>query len=144
MKLFWVVLLIFLSLLEGSVTVFPLVLIGLLIVWIMRQESWVFILAFCVGMLLDIFLLQTPGMSSLYFVLTIFSIFLYERKYGVQTVPFVFFASFFSCLFYLLWQNASHAFFQAIFAGIVADILFIIHLRKRKRGQKELRGFGSV
>ncbi len=133
MKFLLIFLFILLAIIEGSLTTFPLVLIGLITLWILSQNEHVFTLAFFMGMLLDIFSLSPIGISSCYFIIVLFLISFYERKYEVQTVPFVFFASFFGSIGYLIWHHAMFTILQALLSGVLGSIIFVIATKKKQR-----------
>lgn len=93
MVFFLIIALIIALLLEGTVTTVPLVLVFLLCLLIIKRETIVFFIAFLAGLLLDILSVRTPGISSLFFITFLFMILLYQRKYEINSYPFVFFAS---------------------------------------------------
>src|SRR5258706_10781636 len=80
--------------LEGTVTTLPLVLIYLLCLTIWKRDAVVFPIAFVGGLLLDILVVRAIGVSSLFFVIFVFLALLYQRKYEINSYPFVAFASF--------------------------------------------------
>lgn len=120
---FWVVL--FMAvLIEGGFTSLPLVLDALLIFYLIKKKQWLFPVAFLGGILLDIILLRTPGQSSLFFVVFLFILSLYEKKFEIQTIPFIFFSSFFASLAFLAIFGYSFIFPQALVSSLVAVFLF--------------------
>src|SRR5579859_116016 len=102
MVFFLFFLLIIATFLEGTVTTLPLVLICLLCLTIFFRNLYLFIAAFFVGILLDAFALRELGETSIFFLLLIFLILLYQRKYEINSYPFVLIASFVGSLLYLL------------------------------------------
>ena len=128
-------LLIIALLLEGTVISLPLVLVCLLCLTIWKREGFIFPIAFVAGFFLDILRLQTPGLSSLFFVTFVFLIFLYQRKYEINSYPFVIFGAFFGALGFALVFGKENIFGQALISSVVASILFMI-LRIRSIPQK--------
>jgi hypothetical protein len=88
----FVLLLLLAVFLQGSVTTIPLPFILLVVLYCFYQSDWVFLSAFLSGIFLDILLVQTVGMSSIFFVVSLFLIFLYQRKFEIASYYFVFFA----------------------------------------------------
>ena len=80
--------------LEGTVTTIPLVFIFMLCLTVIKKAEWLFPLALFSGIILDILTVRTIGLTSAILIISIFLILLYERKYEIDTIPFVFFASF--------------------------------------------------
>ena len=80
--------------LEGTVTTIPLVFIFMLCLTVIKKAEWLFPLALFSGIILDILTVRTIGLTSTILIISIFLILLYERKYEIDTIPFVFFASF--------------------------------------------------
>lgn len=124
-KIFFLFFLIFAILLEGTITSIPLVLDVLLVVYILRRKSFLFILALISGIVLDVFSVRTLGSSSIYFVSFLFIIFLYERKFEITTYPFILFSSFLGGLFYLWIFGYNYILQQAIASSIISILLFI-------------------
>jgi cell shape-determining protein MreD len=119
--------------LEGTVTTLPLVLVCLLCLTIIRRDWVVFPAAFVAGLLLDTLLVHKVGGASIFFLLYVFLIFLYQRKYEINSYPFVFTASFFGSLLFLLVFGFSNIFSQAVISSLIAVVLFAI---LRIRGAK--------
>lgn len=84
------ILLLILSILEGSFISFPLVFIFLIFFSLRNRSSWVFVFAFTGGLLLDIFYLRQTGLTSIFFLVFLFAILLYERKFEIGNYFFVF------------------------------------------------------
>jgi cell shape-determining protein MreD len=124
MMLLFIFVLLIALLLEGTVTTLPLVLVLLLCLTITRREAIVFPVAFVAGVLLDILTLRTVGVSSLFFTLFLFLILLYQRKYEINSYPFVAFAAFFGAVVFLLIFGYSGWFGQSLFTAFLAVVLF--------------------
>ncbi len=111
--------------LEGVLTTIPVTLCMLLLGYLVKKDPGIFVVAFFAGIVLDIVLVRNIGQDSLFFVVFLFVIFLYERKFEVKTIPFTFFASFFGSFFYLLFVGEASA-LQSVVAALFASILFFI------------------
>jgi len=111
--------------LEGTVTNLPLVLICLVILTIATRNLFLFILAFVAGIFLDTFALRPIGLTSIFLLLCVFLMLLYQRKYEINSYPFVLLASFVGSLVYLLIFGYANAFVLALGSVIVALLLFM-------------------
>ena len=123
LSIFAVILFIFL-ILEGSISALPLVLIALLNIVIVRRDSTVFVAAFLIGILLDIFALRAIGQTSIFFLFFVLLILLYQRKYEINSYPFVFFAAFFGSLFYIIIFGGSNLILLALCNAFIAILLY--------------------
>ncbi|MBI2430574.1 MAG: hypothetical protein HYV39_01000 [Candidatus Levybacteria bacterium] len=113
-------------LLEGSVTTLPLTFCLLLIFYIFQKDAVIFPISLLAGILLDLLLVRSIGISSIFFILFLFIVFLYERKFEIETVPFVFFASFLGSLGYLWIFGYKDILLQAGVVAIFFSALFVI------------------
>lgn len=120
---------IFLAIVEGSVWALPVLIAFLLPFIVIKKEPWVFPIAFVAGLLLDTLTLGVVGLRSLFFILLLFVVLLYERKFEVQTIPFVFFSSFLGSLLYLYLFGYDLVFPQAVVGSIVAVMFFLLCYR---------------
>lgn len=123
-------------LLEGMITTLPVTLIALIILLLQKREYWIFFLAFGSGLLLDLFTLQSLGLTSIFFVIFLFALLLYERKYEIQTLPFVVVSSFFGSLMYLLIMRSDMVFWQSFMSSVIGGVAFILYSTYRKRHLK--------
>lgn len=110
--------------LEGTVTSLPLVLIALILIAVHLKTSDVFFLAFLAGIILDLFLVRQVGESSVFFLLVLFCIFLYERKYEIESTIFVTFASMLSALIYLIIFPSPFRLVQIATVTLLAVVIF--------------------
>lgn len=110
--------------LEGTVTTLPLVFICLLCLTILIRSSLIFFVAFFAGILLDAFALRSIGATSIFLLLAVFLILLYQRKYEINTFPFVLMASFLGSLLFLILFGYAHVFWLAIVSAIVASLVY--------------------
>lgn len=110
--------------LEGTVTTLPLVFICLLCLTILMRSSFIFFLAFLSGILLDAFALRSIGETSIFLLLAVFLILLYQRKYEIHTYPFVLIASFVGSLLFLNIFGYAHVFWLSIVNVILAALIY--------------------
>lgn len=111
-------------LLEGTMTTLPFVLIVLLISGIARRSTMVFSLAFFAGLILDLLTVRLLGSTALFFLLFLFLIFLYQKKYEINSYPFVLVSSFAGAILYLNFFDYNSVFVQAGISSVIALILF--------------------
>lgn len=114
---------------EGMFTSMPIFLSSLLIYYIATQSSRIFLLGFIFGIFLDLLKLHVLGISSIYFVIILFLVSLYRRKFEIATIPFVFFSSFFGSIGYLLLFNESSVVVQSVVSAVIAVVMFIVILQ---------------
>ena len=142
MRLFSWLLFFILVLIEGSVTTLPLTLIFLLCLTVMKRQEWIFLLAFSAGILLDVFSFRQIGVSSLFFVLYIFLILLYQRKYETATMPFVIIASFFGCMIYGLLTSQPSVILQSLISTGITAWAFSLYRNMNRSSEND--GFQHV
>jgi len=111
--------------LEGTVTNLPLVFISLVILTIAIRNLFLFFLAFFAGILLDAFALRPLGETSMFLLICVFLMLLYQRKYEINSYPFVLLASFFGSLIYLFLFGYLNAWGLACASVVIALLLFI-------------------
>jgi cell shape-determining protein MreD len=118
-------------LLEGTVTDIPLTLVCLLALTIMRRDLAVFVVAFFSGLIWDVMTLHRLGGASMFFLVFVFLIFLYQRKYEINSYPFA--SSFLGGWIFLFIFGYGNAVGQALLGSLIAVILFgILGSLKRK------------
>lgn len=109
-------------LLEATVTTLPVVAVLLLCYGIAKKEN-AFIIAFVAGLLLDIFTLRPLGETSLFLLLFLFLVFLYQRKYEINSYPFVIVSSFLGAYVYLMLFGSTSV-TKAMICSVIATVLF--------------------
>lgn len=139
MNILFFLILIFAILLEGIITSIPLVLDVLLVAYILKRKSSLFILALILGIVLDVFSVRTLGSSSIYFVSFLFIVFLYERKFEITTYPFILFSSFLGALFYLWIFGYDYVLLQSLASSLISVLLFKILSVKLKVQSEKLQ-----
>jgi hypothetical protein len=117
-------LLIISTFLEGTVTTLPLVFVCFVVLTILMKNPVIFFLAFFAGILLDTFALRTIGGTSIFLLVITLLILLYQRKYEINTYPFVLIASFVGSVGYLLLFGYGNVFLLAIISAVFAGVLY--------------------
>lgn len=117
--------------LESTVTTMPITLGFLLLIHIAQKDYFVFPLAFFSGLLLDILLVRSLGATSIFYVLFLCFVFMYEKKFEVQTPLFVFFALFLGSIGYLWVVGYKSILLSAVVTAIFFSALFVILQRLR-------------
>jgi len=118
--------------LESTITTIPLLLICLLCFAIAKRDMTVFLIAFFVGIWFDIATVHPVGATSLFFLLFIFLVFLYQRKYEIDSYPFVIMAAFLGSGIFLFVFGYENILFKAGISAFLAMLLFGIVTFQRK------------
>lgn len=127
MKWLIIFLLLFIAiLLEATITSLPLGFIVLLCGAVVYKQTGVLVIAFVSGLVLDILLFRIVGTTSLFFLVMLLLAFLYERKFEIQSIPFVAVFSFIGSLAYCLIFIKSEILLQAIVSCIFTITLFLV------------------
>src|SRR3990167_5384478 len=141
---FIVILILISTLLQASITTLPLVILFFLIVAVVTKKTWVFPAAFLTGLVLDVLLLNPMGKTSLFLVIFLFIVLLYDKKFDIQTFPFVFLASFIGSLIYFIAiLHIPNIFTQAIISAVISTSSFWILVTLNKLDIKERVGFNE-
>lgn len=119
--------------LEGSVTFVPLVFDAILVLYVLKREAWIFTLAFFAGLMLDVVYVRQFGQTSLFFLASLFLVFLYERKYEIKTKEFVFLFSFLAGGAYLYYFNRTILVTQTLLNSLAVLVLFLALSWKRNQ-----------
>lgn len=112
-------------LLQGTVTTLPLVFICLLCYLVINRGQGIFYAAFFAGLIIDIFLVQAVGVSSLFFLVFFYLVLLYQSKYEINSYPFVIVSSFMGAYLYLLIQGRGDLLI-ALISSVIAAVLFAV------------------
>ncbi|HLD01483.1 MAG TPA: hypothetical protein VJC10_01275 [Patescibacteria group bacterium] len=97
--IFFTVFFIFLFL-DSVITTFPLTLLLLICATAIWKESFLLVLTFLAGIIIDIHAVRPIGQTSLFFTLVLTAILLYERKYEIASLPFLIIMSFIVVIIY--------------------------------------------
>ena len=125
--------LIFSILLESTLTTLPLTLIIILFSAVVIRKNEIFLLAFLAGLFLDFLTLETLGLSSLYFVSMVYVVFLYQKKFEIETLYFVTTFSFLGAFGYLFIERASYVLLQSL---AVTVLVFFSYISFKKFNKK--------
>ena len=135
---FIAILLLLALILEGTVTSLPLVLICLLCFAIIFRSPAIFFIAFISGLLLDLLTLHAVGGASIYFLFFLLLVFLYQRKYEIDSLPFVILSSFFGSWGFLTIFGYGNTFFLSLVSAISAVLLYkIVLIVKAMKGERK-------
>lgn len=137
MKLTATIIFLFSLFLESSVTTLPLVFLTVLCLTVLTSKEWIFVIAFIAGVLLDALSFRALGQSSLYFILYIFLVFLYERKFEISTKYFIFIASFLGSFGFLIIFSYNNLILQSLMSSIIGVLIFSILSRFHKNVEKK-------
>lgn len=118
--------LIFAVVLESGITTLPLTLLILIFGGVVIKNNNIFLIAFLSGLALDLLSARTIGLSSIYFVCFVFVIFLYQKKFEIQTLHFIVIFSFLGSLGYLMLIGINNFFIQSVFSTILSSFSFFI------------------
>jgi len=136
--IFLVLLFVLSIILQGSVTTIPLVLILLLNLTIATKNPSVFVIAFFCGLLLDAILGNSLGETCIFYILFLAIVFLYERKFDIQTFPFIFISSFLGSFAYLILYDGRFILIQSFTSAMISIGFFFLliqadrfHIRKK-------------
>ncbi len=119
-------LLIIFAFFEGSITSIPLVLMCLITIAAHTKSSRVYVYALIAGSILDILTGRILGVTSLVLVILLFMIFLYQRKYEINSYIFIGFASFFFSFIFGFIFHVSHMFMHVVISILFALTLFLM------------------
>lgn len=124
------------AILESGVTTLPLTLLILVFAGVVTRSNNIFFLAFFAGLALDFLSFRTIGISSIYFVSFVFLIFLYQKKFEIETLHFVIASSLLASFGYLLIQGSDYFVLQSIAVCIIASVSFLIYTATNKKAAK--------
>lgn len=133
---FLIIAILLLIFLEASIITIPLILIGVLLIAVVSKKSWIFPLAFLAGIMLDLTKLNSIGETSLFLIIFLFVILLYDRKFEIKTLPFIYFSSFLGSFIYLAFSKSHHILPQAIISSVISVFSFMIVKKLTKKDSK--------
>lgn len=84
----------------------------------------VFVIAFIAGIFLDIFALRSLGGTSIFLLIFVLLILLYQRKYEIYSYYFVIVASFIGAALFLAIFGYADIFVHAVISACIAVALF--------------------
>ena len=126
MKFLAFILLLIALVFEVSLTTLPLIFLVLLTLTVVIKEYWIFLFAFIFGVLLDLISFKTIGISSAYFITFIFLVLLYQKKFEISTIYFVFTSSFLGSFGFLLILGYNNSILlQAFVSSLIGVFIFL-------------------
>lgn len=118
--------------LEGSFISIPFVLLFLLFLALRNRQSWIFFFAFFSGIFLDSLFLRNFGATSIFFLIFIFAVTLYERKFEIKSLSFVVIASFVGTFIYFSLFGNFFVIQKALFTSFIVILLYKFLIKPRK------------
>ncbi len=112
------------AIIASGITTIPFSIPALVIASVFYKKSWIFFIAFLSGLFLDLYSLRAIGQTSLFLVILVLLIWLYERKFETQTGTFVFFATFLGSLIYLMFFGYNQVLIQSLVSALFGILLF--------------------
>ncbi|MBP9716858.1 MAG: hypothetical protein KBD51_02840 [Candidatus Levybacteria bacterium] len=122
--------------LESTIITVPLTLLIIIFTAVIFKNNDVFYLAFLSGLLLDILTLGTIGLTSAFFVLFVMLIFLYQKKFEIESLSFITISSFSGSVIYLFLTSSSNLIPQAMLATFIMFMSFFIFKKTIKKAPK--------
>ncbi len=101
-----------------------IVLIILLLLTAKLGDKTIFLVAFVSGLFLDLLQLRPLGQTSLFLTIFVFIVLLYERKFQIRTLPFVFISAFLGSFAYLSIFGGSQIFLTALITASLSAVTF--------------------
>lgn len=133
------------TLLQASVTTLPLVILFFLNAAVVTKKAWIFPMAFLAGLVLDVLLLNPLGKTSIFLVIFLFVVLLYDKKFDIQTFSFVFLASFIgSLIYFIVIGYTSNIFIQGIVSATISTLSLLLLVFFNKVNVKERVGFNEA
>ncbi len=117
--------------LEGSFISIPFALLFLLFLVLKNREPWVFVLAFFSGFLLDSLYLRSFGATSIFFLIFLFAVTLYEKKFEIENLSFVIIASFIGTFFYFSLFGNFFVIQKALFTSLIVLLPYKFLIKPR-------------
>lgn len=126
----------FAILFEASLFSIPFALPFLLLFFVLHKKPSVFAMAFIIGLILDILHIRPLGMTSLFYLLLLLIVLLYDRKFEVISFPFLIGATVVSVIIYSILFSTPFIFGQIFFlSGMTAGGFFIYQKFFKKQVQ---------
>lgn len=110
---------------ESVFIVIPIVLLILLNLIVFVRKEWVFALAFFSGLFLDFLGMRQLGGTSLFLIIFLFVVILYEKKFETTSIYFISIISFFGSLSFLtIFYKFS--ILESLLATLISAVIFVI------------------
>lgn len=119
---------------ESTITTVPLILAVLTVYMILNKQTRFFYAGFAGGIILDSLSVRVLGSSSAFFVIWLYLILLYDRKYEIKSSVFVFLSIFFGSVIFLYVFKYNYVLLNALTASGFGLVLYLI-LKKVERNK---------
>jgi len=113
--------------LESTLISFPLTLAVIIFSAVIVKDNGIFLLAILAGLFLDQMSLNMLGISSLMFVISVFLIFQYGKKFEIKTLHFFATFTFLASYIYLLVIGSPNSFLVSLILTVISAISFTIY-----------------
>ena len=126
-------------LIEGSATTLPLTFIVLIVYTILKRDERILIVGFIVGLILDILTLNTLGITSLFFVLFLSLVLLYEKKLEITSIYYLVLFSFSGALVNSYLKHSDNLLLISTLSAFIAVLIFktAVSINSKSQWQKE-------
>ncbi len=116
--------------LESTLTTIPLIFLVLLSLTVLFRNNRIFLLAFVFGMLFDLISFNILGISSLFYIIFLFLVLIYQRKFEIATNYFILISSFLGSLGFLIVLGYNNSvILQAVFSSFLGFLIFKLFQR---------------
>ena len=133
----WILIFVFvLTIILSPLTTVPIIVGVILCLAVVFRNRRVFIAAFLGGLFIDLLMVRALGETSLFLMIYTFMIYLYQRRFEIQTIPFVLIGSFVGSVGYLLIFQYDHVLWQAVANALIALLVFKYLIRNLKFSMK--------
>lgn len=110
-------------LLQGSLLSFPLVFVFLTNMAIKEKKLSILPMAFFLGLILDSFYLKTLGTTSIFFLIFLFGLFTYQRKFEIDNLSFIFASSFLGSMSFFLILGDSAILVKSLLVSLLTVLI---------------------
>jgi cell shape-determining protein MreD len=124
--------------LEASFLSIPILIPIILSYFIFTKNSNAFFLAFASGILIDTFLLNPIGISSIYFCIILFLVFLYSKKFEIESLPFISIFTILASSFYIAIFSSSFFIAKTFICTAISVIIYFQVMRFKKKTSSSL------
>lgn len=123
--IFWILVFSFI-IAAGFITTLPLIITLILMCYLFYTDSaWVLVVAFIFGIFLDVRGVGHIGQTSMYLLLFVFIVSLYQRKFEIKSAPFVFFSVFLGSVFFLaVSRDTGYLIAESFLNALIAASIF--------------------
>lgn len=117
---------------ESTITTIPLTLAVLTVYMILHKKTRYFYAAFAAGLVLDSLAVRVLGSTSAFFVIWLYLVILYDRKYEIRTGVFVFLSLFFGSIIFMYIFKYNYIFLNAFIGSVMGLALYLVMRRNYK------------